>query len=94
MKTASGLFWPTPVLNMVEDAGSIKAGDRIALRDPNVAGNPVLAIQDVKAVETFTDDEMAMMTEKVYRTDDTNHPGVARPSTPWARPASPAPSRS
>ncbi len=76
MKTASGLFWPTPVLNMVEDAGNIKAGDRIALRDPNVAGDPVLAIQDVKAVETFSDEEMAMMTEKVYRTDDMNHPGV------------------
>jgi len=76
LKTASGLFWPTPVLNMVEDAGAIKAGDRIALRDPNVAGNPVLAIQDVKAVETFTDDEMAMMTQKVYRTDDMAHPGV------------------
>ena len=76
MKTASGLFWPTPVLNMVEDAGSIKAGDRIALRDPNVAGEPVLAIQDVEAVETFTDEEMAMMTDKVYRTDDMAHPGV------------------
>ena len=36
MKTTSGLFWPTPVLNLVEDAGSIKAGDRIALKDPNV----------------------------------------------------------
>jgi sulfate adenylyltransferase len=76
MKTASGLFWPTPVLNMVEDAGAIKAGDRIALRDPNVAGNPVLAIQDVEAVETFSDEEMAMMTEKVFRTDDMEHPGV------------------
>ncbi len=76
LKTASGLFWPTPVLNMVEDAGSIKAGDRIALRDPNVAGNPVLAIQDVKAVETFSDADMAMMTEKIYRTSDMAHPGV------------------
>ena len=76
MKTSSGLFWPTPVLNMVEDAGSIKAGDRIALRDPNVAGNPVLAIQDVEAVETFSDDEMTMMTEKVFRTTDMEHPGV------------------
>jgi len=76
MKTASGLFWPTPVLNMVEDAGVIKAGDRIALRDPNVAGDPVLAIQEVKAVETFSDEEMALMTDKVYRTDDMNHPGV------------------
>ena len=77
MKTASGLFWPTPVMNMVEDAGSIKAGDRIALRDPNVAGDPVLAIQDVVAVETFSDEEMAMMTDKIYRTDDMDHPGVS-----------------
>lgn len=76
LKTASGLFWPTPVLNMVESAGAIKAGDRIALRDPNVAGNPVLAIQNVKAVETFTDAEMALMTEKVFRTSDMAHPGV------------------
>lgn len=77
MRTASGLFWPVPVLNLVEDAGSVKSGDRIALRDPNVEGNPVLAIMDVKGIETFTDDEMALMTEKIFRSDDMNHPGVA-----------------
>ncbi|HRJ51352.1 MAG TPA: sulfate adenylyltransferase [Candidatus Thiothrix moscowensis] len=67
MHTTSGLFWPTPVLNLVEDAGSIKAGDRIALRDPNVSGNPVLAVMDVEAVEAFTDAEMATMTQQIYR---------------------------
>ena len=67
MKTASGLFWPTPVLNLVEDAGDIKAGDRIALRDPNVEENPVLAVMDVEAIEEFTDEEMAMMTKEIYR---------------------------
>ena len=67
MKTASGLFWPTPVLNLVEDAGDIKAGDRIALRDPNVEENPILAVMDVEAVEEFTDEEMAMMTQEIYR---------------------------
>ncbi len=67
MHTTSGLFWPTPVLNLVEDAGSIKAGDRIALRDPNVEGNPVLAVMDVEAVEAFTDAEMATMTQQIYR---------------------------
>ncbi|MBW2261395.1 MAG: sulfate adenylyltransferase [Deltaproteobacteria bacterium] len=77
MQTASGLFWPTPVLNMVEDPASIKDAKRIALRDPNVDGNPVLAVQDVVAIEEFTDDEMKMMTDKVFRTDDANHPGVA-----------------
>ena len=77
MKTASGLFWPTPVLNLVENAGNIKAGDRIALKDPNVEGNPVLAIMDVKAVEEFSDAEMALMTEKVYApAAGEEHPGV------------------
>ena len=77
MKTASGLFWPTPILNLVKDAGKIKAGDRIALKDPNVEGNPVLAVMDVKAVEEFSDAEMAMMSEKVYRPKPPEaHPGV------------------
>jgi len=77
MKTSSGLFWPTPVLNLVPDAGNIKAGDRIALKDPNVEGNPVLAVMDVEAVEEFTDDEMAMMSKEIYRAQDGEaHPGV------------------
>ncbi len=77
MKTTKGLFWPTPILNMVKDASAIKGAKRIALRDPNVDGNPVLAIQDVQAVEEFTDDEMKLITDKVYRTQDPAHPGVA-----------------
>lgn len=77
MKTASGLFWPVPVLNLVEDAGNIEVGDRIALKDPNVQGHPVLAIMDIEGIEEFTDDEMALMTNKVFRTDDRDHPGVA-----------------
>lgn len=77
MKTTSGLFWPTPILNLVKDAGSIKAGDRIALKDPNIAGNPILAVMDVAAVEEFSDAEMALMSEKVYRPKPPEaHPGV------------------
>ena len=77
MKTTSGLFWPTPILNLVKNAGAIKAGDRIALKDPNVEGNPVLAVMDVKAVEEFSDADMAMMSEKVYRPKPPEaHPGV------------------
>jgi sulfate adenylyltransferase len=77
MKTSNGLFWPTPVVNMVSDAGDIKAGDRIALKDPNVDGNPVIAVMNVEAVESFSDDEMTEITEKVYGTTDKDHPGVA-----------------
>ena len=77
MKTTSGLFWPIPILNLVKAAGAIKAGDRIALKDPNVEGNPVLAVMDVKAVEEFSDADMAMMSEKIYRPKPPEaHPGV------------------
>ncbi len=77
MTTSSGLFWPTPVVNMVKDASAVKDAKRIALRDPNVDGNPVIAIQDVEAIEEASADQMKLMTDKIYRTDDMEHPGVA-----------------
>ena len=76
MKTTGGLFWPTPVVNVVKDASAIKGAKRIALRDPNVEGNPILAVQDVEAIETATEAQMKQITEKVYRTVDMEHPGV------------------
>ncbi|MBD3853027.1 MAG: sulfate adenylyltransferase [Acidobacteria bacterium] len=76
MVTTGGLFFPVPIVNIVEDASGIEAGTRIALKDPNIDGNPVLAVQTVEAVETATDEQMAFMTDKVYRTDDMEHPGV------------------
>ncbi len=77
MKTTKGLFWPVPVLNVLKDASGIKDSKRIALRDPNVEGNPVIAVQDVEAVEEFSDEQMKFMTEKIFRTTDPAHPGVA-----------------
>jgi sulfate adenylyltransferase len=62
---------------VVQDASAVKDAKRIALRDPNVDGTPVIAIQDVEAIEQFTDDQMKLMTDKVFRTDDKEHPGVA-----------------
>lgn len=76
MKISSGLFWPTPVLNVVKDASSIQGAKRIALRDPNVDGNPVLAIQDVEAIEEISPEQMKIMTKEIFRTTDMEHPGV------------------
>lgn len=76
MHTSSGLFFPVPVLNLTSEAG-VEAGSRIALRDPNVEGNPVLAIMDVDAVESVTEEQIDFMAEKIFRTLDPNHPGVA-----------------
>lgn len=76
MKTTGGLFWPVPIVNVIEDASKIKGAKRIALLDPNVDGNPVLAIQDVESIEDATDAQMKMMAEKVFRSLDMAHPGV------------------
>ncbi len=77
MVTTDGIFFPVPILNVVKDASAIKGAKRIALRDPNVAGNPVLAVMEVEAIEEFTDDQMKLMTDKIFRTQDPEHPGVA-----------------
>jgi len=77
MKTTDGKFFPVPVLNLVPDTAAIQGAKRIALRDPNVEGHPVIAIQDVEQIEEVSDEQMKLMTEKVYRTTDPEHPGVA-----------------
>jgi sulfate adenylyltransferase len=76
LHTTDGLFWPVPVVNLTKESG-IEAGSRVALRDPNVEGNPVLAIMDVEAVEQVSEDEIRSMAEQIFRTLDENHPGVA-----------------
>ncbi len=76
MQTESGLFWPVPIVNLVEQfEGAV--GDRVALLDPNVDGNPLLAVMTVTGIETLSDDDMALVTEQVFRTSDPAHPGVA-----------------
>ncbi len=77
METTSGQFFPVPILNLVKSTESIKNTSRIALRDPNVDGNPVVAIQQIATIETVSEAQMARMTSKVYVTSDPEHPGVA-----------------
>jgi sulfate adenylyltransferase len=77
MRTSSDLFWPVPVLNMTDDVSRIEGADRIALRDPNVAGNPVLAVMNVASIEEFTTNQIDTIIREVYGTTDTAHPGVA-----------------
>jgi len=76
MQTTDGLFWPVPIVNLTNDS-SIQAGSRIALRDPNVAGEPILAIMDVDAVETVSEEQIDIMASNIFGTLDGNHPGVA-----------------
>ena len=77
MTTAAGVFFPTPVANLLPTVEGVEPGQKIALLDPNVAGQPVIAIQTVEAIEELSEAELTHITEKVYGTLDEKHPGVA-----------------
>lgn len=74
LKTTDGLFWPVPILNLSKQAG-LQPG-RYALRDPNIEGHPVLAIMDLQAVETVSDEQLQLMAKEIFGTLDAKHPGV------------------
>ena len=77
METAEGLFWPVPVVNLTNDVSAIAGARRIALRDPNLAGNPVIALMDVENIEEVTAGQTNTMTEQVFGTLNGDHPGVS-----------------
>lgn len=77
MRTTDGLFWPIPIVNIVADPEPIRDAARIALNDPNVEGNPAIAVQDVEGIEEISDAEMTEMVTNIFGTDDEAHPGVA-----------------
>ena len=76
MRTVDGLFFPVPILNLTKETG-VDPGSRVALRDPNVEGHPVLAVMEVEAVEEVSPEQLAFMTGKIFGTQDPEHPGVA-----------------
>lgn len=77
MHTVNGLFWPVPCVNLTIDVSGIQGARRIALRDPNLPGNPVLAIQTVESIEQVSQAQIKSMAEKIFGTLDAAHPGVA-----------------
>ena len=78
MLTLNNLFWPVPIVNITKDANSLDYthGEEIALKDPNVEGNPVIAIQRIENVEKLTDEDIDTIVTNVFGTNDENHPGV------------------
>jgi sulfate adenylyltransferase len=80
MRMPDGLLWPVPIVNLVPGSllpASLRAGSRVALLDPNVDGNPVLAIQEITAIETLSEADRDAILQNVFRTTDEAHPGVA-----------------
>lgn len=75
MRTEAGLFFPVPVLNLLNEA-EFSIGERIALCDPNVEGNPVIAVQTVASIDQFTEQQRQDIAQAVYATTDSAHPGV------------------
>ena len=80
MKMSSGLMWPTPVINLLKGNSlteELKSATKIALRDPNVEGNPVIAIQSVDKIEQMSAEQISTVCTQIYGTSSTEHPGVA-----------------
>ena len=77
MHTTDGLFWPVPVLNIVEQVAGLSPGDTIALRDPNVEDAPVLAVMELEHIDEVSADQLSHMAQHIFGTTDTAHPGAA-----------------
>ena len=80
MQMYSGLLWPTPVINLLKVdlvSEEIKSAGKITLRDPNIEGNPVIAIQSVDNIETISKEQIRIVSEQIYGTSSCEHPGVA-----------------
>ncbi|MBX2847484.1 MAG: sulfate adenylyltransferase [Acidiferrobacterales bacterium] len=75
MSTEAGLFFPVPVLNMLADV-NFNVGEQIALLDPNVPGNPIIAVQTVSSMAQLSEQEIAEIAHAVYGSVDRAHPGV------------------
>lgn len=76
MALENGLFWPTPVVNLTNQKIDFNVGDKIALIDPNVEGDKIIAIQSVDEIETLSPEEVDNIVNKVFGTNDKSHPGV------------------
>ena len=49
---------------------------QLHFRDPNVEGNPVIAVQAVDKIEKVTEKQIREIVKRVYGTTDHEHPGV------------------
>ncbi len=75
--TENGLFWPIPIINLTKIDDNFTVGEKIALLDPNIEGNPIIAVQEISEITSLNDDELQLLTHKIFGTTDTEHPGVA-----------------
>ncbi len=74
MRLPDGTLWPMPITLDVSEAfgKTLKAGDRIALRDPEGVMLAALSVEDVWQPDRTAE------AKKVFGTTDQGHPGVAQ----------------
>ena len=80
MQMPSGLLWPIPVINQLSGellTEGIKSARKIKLCDPNIEGNPVIAIQSVRKIEKMSEEQIRKVSEQIFGTSSNEHPGVA-----------------
>ena len=75
MRTKNGLFWPVPVLNRMHNPPPQDAV-QIALCDPNLPNQSILAVQDVERVDCLDAKQLSQMAQSIFGTTDEQHPGV------------------
>ena len=80
MQMSSDLLWPTPVVNLLRGdllSEEIMSARRITLCDPNIEGDPAIAIQSVDNIERISEEQIRLVSEQIYGTSSCEHPGVA-----------------
>ncbi|MBW2090741.1 MAG: sulfate adenylyltransferase [Deltaproteobacteria bacterium] len=70
---ADGTFWPIPITCSVDESDGVNVGDEIALYSDEYGG----LIATMKVEEKYEIDK-AHECKQVFRTDDPEHPGVAK----------------
>ena len=73
-----GLFWPVPIINLVQSKPDFESGQKIALLDPTRDNKPCIALMDVSDIETLSDKDIDEMIIRVFGTNDSSHPGVKK----------------
>ena len=64
------------ILNVKQQAevkidDNFAVGEKIALLDPNIDGNPIIAVHEISEITSLNDDELQLLTHKIFGTTDT-----------------------
>ena len=77
MQMKNKLFWPIPLLNIIDDVEKLEVGMTVNLIDPNFQDGRILGQQLIGSIHKITQKEKAKITESVFGTTDESHPGVS-----------------